>query len=69
MSEHLLWSRDLISNDEHVNITGIHNVFFGHTVIPKVKQLGNCTFLDTGGVFKGNGYWCDLTIVNLKDYV
>ena len=38
-------------------------------VIPKVTQVGNCTFLDTGGVFKkfDNGY--DLSIVNLSDYV
>ena len=69
MSEHLLWSRDLINSGKHVSVAGINNVFFGHTVIPKAKQLGNCIFLDTGGVFKGMEHWCDLTIVNLKDYV
>ena len=69
MSEHLLWSRDLINGGKTVDVAGVHNVFFGHTVIPKVKQLGNCTFLDTGGVFKGTEHWCDLSIVNLKDYV
>ena len=32
-------------------------------------QVGNCTFLDTGGVFKkfDNGY--DLSVVRLEDYV
>ena len=38
-------------------------------ILPEVTQVGNCTFLDTGGVFKkfDNGY--DLSIVNLSDYV
>ena len=60
--------KDLINSGKDVNVAGITNVFFGHTVIPKVQQLGNCTFLDTGGVFKkyDNGY--DLSIVNLGEY-
>ena len=39
-----------------------------NTVLPEVTQVGNCTFLDTGGVFKkyDNGY--KLSIVRLSDY-
>lgn len=67
--DYLLWSRGTIDKMKPVNIAQVDNVFFGHTVLPKVTQLGNCTFLDTGGVFKkyDNGY--DLSIVNLKDYL
>ena len=37
-------------------------------ILPEVTQVGNCTFLDTGGVFKkyDNGY--KLSIVKLSDY-
>ena len=70
--DHLLWSRDIITGYENsgdiVNIAQVDNVFFGHTVLPHITQVGNCTFLDTGGCFKkyGNGY--DLSIVKLSDY-
>ena len=49
-------------------IAQVDNVFLGHTVLPEVAQVGNCTFLDTGGVFKkfDNGY--KLSIVKLSDY-
>lgn len=67
-SDHLIWSRGIVNKD-YVEIAQVDNVFFGHTVLPKITQIGNCTFLDTGGVFKkyDNGY--KLSIVNLKDYV
>lgn len=63
-----LWSRRVVEMDS-VTIAQVDNVFLGHTVLPEIKQVGNCTFLDTGGVFKkyDNGY--DLSIVNLKDYL
>lgn len=63
-----LWSRRIVEMDS-VTITQVDNVFLGHTVLPEIKQVGNCTFLDTGGVFKkyDNGY--DLSIVNLRDYL
>ena len=70
--DHLLWSRGIITDYENlgkiVNIAQVDNVFFGHTVLPNITQVGNCTFLDTGGCFKkyGNGY--DLSIVKLSDY-
>ena len=49
-------------------IAQVDNVFLGHTVLPEVTQIGNCTFLDTGGVFKkyDNGY--KLSIIKLSDY-
>lgn len=66
--DHLLWSRGIIEQGDPVNIAQVDNVFFGHTVLTKVVQLGNCTFLDTGGVFKDEGEPFDLTVVNLKDW-
>lgn len=72
INDYLLWSREIITNFENngkvVNIAQVDNVFLGHTVLPHVTQVGNCTFLDTGGVFKkyDNGY--DLSIVNLGEY-
>ena len=73
IEDYCLWSRGII--DKYLNcgyepnIAQVDNVFLGHTVLDKVTQVGNCTFLDTGGVFKkfDNGY--DLSIVNLSDYV
>lgn len=73
VEDYCLWSRSIIQKYESFgyepNISQVDNVFLGHTVLPKVTQVGNCTFLDTGGVFKkfDNGY--DLSVVNLKDYV
>lgn len=63
-----LWSRRVVEMDS-VTIAQVDNVFLGHTVLPEIKQVGNCTFIDTGGVFKkhDNGY--DLSIVNLRDYL
>ena len=73
VEDHSLWSRGTI--DDYINygytptIAQVDNVFLGHTVLPEVTQVGNMTFLDTGGVFKkfDNGY--DLSIVNLRDYL
>ena len=73
IEDYCLWSRGII--DEYLNcgyepnIAQVDNVFLGHIVLEKVTQVGNCTFLDTGGVFKrfDNGY--DLSVVNLSDYV
>ena len=73
IEDYCLWSRGII--DKYLNygyeptIAQVDNVFLGHTVLPKVTQVGNCTFLDTGGVFKkfDNGY--DLSIVRLEDYI
>ncbi len=58
-----LWSRDVVYKDT-ITIKNIDNVFLGHTVLDKIKQVGNCTFLDTGAVFGG-----ELSIVNLNDYI
>ena len=71
IEDYCLWSRGII--DKYLNygyeptIAQVDNVFLGHTVLPKVTQVGNCTFLDTGGVFKkfDNGY--DLSIIRLED--
>ena len=66
--DHCLWGRDVVYRD-YIEIAQVDNVFLGHTVLPKIKQVGNCTFLDTGGVFKGVGNSYDLSIIKLSDYV
>lgn len=71
--DYLLWSRGIIDDygntGKTVEIALVDNVFFGHTVLKEVTQVGNCTFLDTGGVFKGEGLPYDLSIVKLSDYL
>ena len=72
VEDYCLWSRGIIQKYEDYGyepiIALVDNVFLGHTVLPEVTQVGNCTFLDTGGVFKkyDNGY--KLSIVKLSDY-
>lgn len=68
-----LWSRGVIDKYQNYGyepiIAQIGNVFLGHTVLPEVIQVGNCTFLDTGGVFQKSDNTYKLSIVNLSDYV
>lgn len=63
-----LWSRDLVYQND-VHIQNINNVFLGHTVLEKIKQVGNCTFLDTGAVFYSKDTTDNLSIINLRDYL
>lgn len=65
--DHCLWSRNTVYMDT-VNIAQIDNVFLGHTVLPEVKQVGNCTFLDTGGVFRKFNKCYKFSIVKLSNY-
>lgn len=72
VEDYCLWSRGIIQKFEDYGyeptIAQVDNVFLGHTVLPKVTQVGNCTFLDTGGVFKNfDNSYC-LSVVNLGDY-
>ena len=70
--DYLLWSRGIIDDYENtgktVNIAQVDNVFLGYTVLKEVTQVGNCTFLDTGGVFRKHSNEYKFSIVNLKDY-
>lgn len=63
VQEYCLWSRNIVYKDT-INIKNIDRVFLGHTVLNKIKNVGNCTFLDTGAVFGG-----ELSIVNLNVYI
>lgn len=63
-----LWNRNIVNMDM-VNIAQVDNVFLGHTVLPKIKQVGNCTFLDTGGCFKKYDDMYGLSIIKLSDYI
>ena len=62
--EACLWSRRIVEM-ETVEIAQVDNVFLGHTVLPEIKQVGNCTFLDTGGVFRDYDQQYKLSIIKL----
>ncbi len=66
--ESCLWNRRVVNFSDY-NVADIHRVFLGHTVLPSIKDVGNCTFLDTGAVFKQKGQPYDLSIVKLSDYI
>lgn len=68
IEELCLWTRDIVYR-QNINIKNIHNVFLGHTVLPKITQVGNCTFLDTGAVFYSKKDTNHLSIINLRDYI
>lgn len=68
VSDHCLWGRNIVYQD-NVDIYGVDRVFFGHTVLTEIKNVGNCTFLDTGGVFSGENEDFKFSIVKLKDYL
>lgn len=62
-----LWSRRVVEMDS-VNIAQVDNVFLGHTVLPEIKQVGNCTFLDTGGVFQKHDDGYKLSVIKLDSF-
>ena len=72
ITDYLIWSRGIIENYESTGyepiIAQVDNVFLGHTVLPEVTQVGNITFLDTGGCFKKFDNRYKLSIINLSDY-
>lgn len=56
-----IWARELVDRD-YIHIAQIDQVFIGHTPVgSKAKNIGNCTFVDSGGVFNGG----DLIITKL----
>lgn len=46
------WSRDRINTRDRSGVAGLSRVFMGHTTTTAPLQLGNCFFIDTGGVFR-----------------
>ena len=72
VEDYCLWSRGIVQRYEDYGyepiIAQVDNVFLGHTVLPEVTQIGNCTFLDTGGVFKRPDNNYKLSVVKLSDY-
>lgn len=67
----ILWGRKLIKNifnsDYHIKqFDGVEKVYFGHTVIPEVKERLNYVFIDTGCVFKDQYPWAKLTMIEIN---
>lgn len=65
----ILWGRRLIKRIINLGtpsgFSGVDKVYFGHTVIPDVKQSLNYVFLDTGCVFKEYYPWAKLTMLEI----
>lgn len=59
----------VFNHNINIGLSQLLDEMYFKFILKEVTQVGNCTFLDTGGVFKkyDNGY--DLSIVNLKDYL
>jgi len=52
-----LWSQGRIKNllpTKYQSISGVDEVYLGHTVLDSAAQIHNCFFIDTGAVFNGN---------------
>ena len=60
---------DVFNYNTNVGLSRLLDEMYFKFILNEVTQVGNCTFLDTGGVFKkfDNGY--DLSIIRLEDYV
>ncbi|MER8077389.1 metallophosphoesterase [Acinetobacter pittii] len=60
-----LWHRGRVRssnyNPAYKIVTGVDEIYFGHTVVKEPVQCQNCFFIDTGAVFGGA-----LTILELK---
>ena len=59
---------DIFSSNINVGLSQLLDEMYFKFILNEVTQVGNCTFLDTGGVFQkfDNGY--KLSIVKLSDY-
>lgn len=59
---------NIFSTNINVGLSRLLDEMYFKFILKEVTQVGNCTFLDTGGCFKkyDNGY--DLSIVKLSDY-
>lgn len=62
--DHCLWARNVVNFDT-VHIENVDRVFLGHTILPEIKHVGNCTFLDTGCVFSSQHNPYHLSIIKL----
>ncbi|MNJ31429.1 Serine/threonine-protein phosphatase 1 [compost metagenome] len=51
---HALYSRTKIDNNDCTFISGIDNIYVGHSTVPRVTNLGNVVYIDTGCSF-GDG--------------
>ncbi|TDF81207.1 metallophosphoesterase [Pseudomonas sp. H9] len=57
-----LYSRSKIDNKNIAPVSGVEEVYVGHTTVPKVKKLGNVVYMDTGCSF-GDG---ELSLIELN---
>lgn len=58
----VMWGRRRIYNNDTTRIDDVDAVVVGHTVVPRVKTLGNVVYIDTGAVFDRH-----LTVLTTED--
>ena len=63
-----LMQSDVFGNNINVGLSRLLDEMYFKFILNEVTQVGNCTFLDTGGCFKKYGNEYDLSIVKLSDY-
>lgn len=51
-----MWSRERITNDRRVTVSGVRAVVVGHTPLQQPVTLGNVHHIDTGAVFAGHDF-------------
>ena len=59
---------NVFSTNINVGLSQLLDDMYFKFILKEVSQVGNCTFLDTGGCFKKYGNEYDLSIVKLSDY-
>ena len=59
---------NVFSTNINVGLSQLLDDMYFKFILKEVSQVGNCTFLDTGGCFKKHGNEYDLFIVKLSDY-
>ena len=60
---------NVFSSNINVGLIRLLDEMYFKFILKEVTQVGNCTFLDTGGVFKREDNIYDLSIIKLEDYV
>lgn len=59
---------DIFSSNINVGLSRVLDEMYFNFILKEVTQVGNCTFLDTGGVFQKFDNDYKLSVIKLSDY-
>lgn len=59
-----MWDRRRPQGERRDSIRGVDYVLVGHTPMPRPTMINNVVYLDTGAVFRGDGYF---TMLRMSD--